>query len=226
MHISILVVNKAGNITLRLDELLQTEEYWFKYWDKILDEILILFAQTFQNQGNSYLNNCCSWKLQKRWKMIIELVKQGMSYILSLDFQSISLGLVTLVAVPTVAVTWLNRRRAPTSSDHDGEKDGGVIPESVNCFFSRQCNYSCGFCFHTAKTSFILPIDEAKRGLWLLKEAGKLIVIRSQNLLWHYAVIHVIETVDPTYGILTKFCNLTRAQYGKQYGKDLSSWLD
>ncbi|KAL9576221.1 MAG: hypothetical protein Q9212_007281 [Teloschistes hypoglaucus] len=35
-----------------------------------------------------------------------------------------------------------------------------------------QCNYQCGFCFHTAKTSFIQPIDDAKRGIKLLVDAG------------------------------------------------------
>lgn len=45
-------------------------------------------------------------------------------------------------------------------------------PLSVNYHFTRQCNYQCGFCFHTAKTSFVLPIDEAKRGLKMLCEAG------------------------------------------------------
>jgi hypothetical protein len=45
-------------------------------------------------------------------------------------------------------------------------------PQSVNYHFTRQCNYQCGFCFHTAKTSFVLPIDEAKRGLKMLCEAG------------------------------------------------------
>ena len=35
------------------------------------------------------------------------------------------------------------------------------------------CNlYEGGFCFHTAKTSFLLPLDEAKRGLAMLAEAG------------------------------------------------------
>lgn len=47
-----------------------------------------------------------------------------------------------------------------------------TIPKSVNYHFTRQCNYKCGFCFHTAKTSFVLPLDEAKRGLKILKEAG------------------------------------------------------
>ena len=43
---------------------------------------------------------------------------------------------------------------------------------SVNYHFTRQCNYSCGFCFHTAKTSFVLPIEDAKRGLKMLVDAG------------------------------------------------------
>ncbi|XEU94856.1 hypothetical protein FSHL1_000140 [Fusarium sambucinum] len=46
------------------------------------------------------------------------------------------------------------------------------IPISVNYFPSRKCNYSCGFCFHTDTSSYVLPIDEAKRGLRLLKDAG------------------------------------------------------
>ena len=64
-----------------------------------------------------------------------------------------------------------------------------VVPESVNFHFTRQCNYQCkflqfstikkyyfcppgGFCFHTAKTSFLLPLAEAKRGLAMLAKAG------------------------------------------------------
>jgi radical S-adenosyl methionine domain-containing protein 2 len=47
-----------------------------------------------------------------------------------------------------------------------------VKPRSVNYHLTRQCNYQCGFCFHTAKTSFVLPIDEAKKGLRMLKDAG------------------------------------------------------
>lgn len=49
-----------------------------------------------------------------------------------------------------------------------------IIPLSVNYHFTRQCNYSCGFCFHTAKTSFCMPMEEAKKGLRLLKEKGRL----------------------------------------------------
>ncbi|KAF9078704.1 radical SAM enzyme [Rhodocollybia butyracea] len=45
-------------------------------------------------------------------------------------------------------------------------------PVSVNYFPHRKCNYSCEFCFHTTKNLDILSIDEAKRGLRLLSEAG------------------------------------------------------
>ncbi|PQE05398.1 Radical S-adenosyl methionine domain-containing 2 protein [Rutstroemia sp. NJR-2017a BBW] len=47
-----------------------------------------------------------------------------------------------------------------------------LVPISVNYHLTRKCNYECGFCFHTAKTSYILPLEEAKRGLLLLKQAG------------------------------------------------------
>jgi radical S-adenosyl methionine domain-containing protein 2 len=46
------------------------------------------------------------------------------------------------------------------------------VPISVNYHFTRRCNYSCGFCFHTAKTSHILPLARAKQGLTLLAAAG------------------------------------------------------
>ncbi|KAK3603595.1 hypothetical protein CHS0354_017312 [Potamilus streckersoni] len=51
-------------------------------------------------------------------------------------------------------------------------KGSEIIPISVNYHFTRQCNYKCGFCFHTSKTSFVFPLDDAKRGLRMLKEAG------------------------------------------------------
>ncbi|KAF2140422.1 uncharacterized protein K452DRAFT_352140 [Aplosporella prunicola CBS 121167] len=45
-------------------------------------------------------------------------------------------------------------------------------PVSVNYHFSRRCNKSCGFCFHTATTSHTESLENAKRGLCLLKDAG------------------------------------------------------
>ncbi|GLV31340.1 hypothetical protein CBL_11071 [Carabus blaptoides fortunei] len=46
------------------------------------------------------------------------------------------------------------------------------VPQSVNYHFTRKCNYECGFCFHTAKTSYVLPLEDAKRGLRMLKTCG------------------------------------------------------
>ena len=60
-------------------------------------------------------------------------------------------------------VSSLNNKEKTISND--------IVPESVNYHFTRQCNYHCGFCFHTAKTSYVLPLEQAKRGLRMLKEA-------------------------------------------------------
>ena len=64
------------------------------------------------------------------------------------------------------------------------EVDSGLIPPtSVNYHFTRKCNYSCGFCFHTAKTSFVLPLDKAMKGLKMLKEAGKCYLAKSEKVV-------------------------------------------
>ncbi|KAM0805609.1 radical S-adenosyl methionine domain-containing protein 2 [Usnea florida] len=46
------------------------------------------------------------------------------------------------------------------------------IPISVNYHLTRQCNYSCGFCFHTATSSHVESLPNAQRAMLLLKEAG------------------------------------------------------
>lgn len=57
------------------------------------------------------------------------------------------------------------------------EEKRRLVPTSVNWHFTRQCNYSCKFCFHTAKSSFFLPntaqgMQESKKCLTNLREAG------------------------------------------------------
>ena len=69
----------------------------------------------------------------------------------------------------------LNMAKLLSKDDKIDEATGAkckIIPESVNYHFTRTCNYSCGFCFHTAKTSFNLPLEEAKRGLEMLVKEG------------------------------------------------------
>lgn len=46
------------------------------------------------------------------------------------------------------------------------------VPISVNYHFTRRCNKECGFCFHTAKTSYEAPLEDAKHALTLLRKAG------------------------------------------------------
>jgi radical S-adenosyl methionine domain-containing protein 2 len=46
------------------------------------------------------------------------------------------------------------------------------VPISVNYHFTRRCNKSCGFCFHTATTSHIEDLPRQKAALKLLAQAG------------------------------------------------------
>lgn len=58
-------------------------------------------------------------------------------------------------------------------TDEDKYGHLSAVPKSVNYHFTRVCNYSCGFCFHTAKTSYMLNLVDAKAGFQMLKNAGK-----------------------------------------------------
>ena len=72
-----------------------------------------------------------------------------------------------------VGISALFSLTTSTITEENKESDASVvIPRSVNYFISRKCNYSCKFCFHTAKTSHSLPIEESAKGLRLLKDAG------------------------------------------------------
>ena len=79
----------------------------------------------------------------------------------------------SLLIIGFLAIFLLRRKIPPLARKKVKNEDESSRPVSVNYHFTRQCNYHCGFCFHTAKTSYVLPIDEAKRGLRMLKEGGK-----------------------------------------------------
>lgn len=49
---------------------------------------------------------------------------------------------------------------------------GHTTPISINYHFSRKCNASCGFCFHTATSSYVAPTQDWKRGLSALRDSG------------------------------------------------------
>lgn len=72
------------------------------------------------------------------------------------------LVLLVFLCVATLARVVLHKWRAYRNT----------VPISVNYHFTRRCNKECGFCFHTAKTSHIASLEDAKRGLAMLKTAG------------------------------------------------------
>ena len=74
--------------------------------------------------------------------------------------------LVLVLFVPCVLGCNVTTTTPTTTRTTTGE------PTSVNFHFTRRCNYTCGFCFHTAKTSYVLPLEEQKRGLSELSKAG------------------------------------------------------
>ncbi|XP_056637978.1 S-adenosylmethionine-dependent nucleotide dehydratase RSAD2-like [Diorhabda sublineata] len=78
-------------------------------------------------------------------------------------------------------IIWMELRNIIFSEQKDNNdrtipennmKNENLIPTSVNYHFTRLCNYECGFCFHTAKTSFMLNLEDAKKGLKMLEKAG------------------------------------------------------
>lgn len=76
------------------------------------------------------------------------------------------------------------------------------MPKSVNWHYTRQCNYHCKFCFHTAKTSFFLPstaegLKESKQCLARLRDAG----MQKLNLSGGEPFLH-----PKALGNLVRFC--------------------
>ena len=64
------------------------------------------------------------------------------------------------------------------SESHDREARPPVLegetptPVSVNYHFTRKCNKTCGFCFHTERTSHVATDEHMKKALQMLKDAG------------------------------------------------------
>jgi radical S-adenosyl methionine domain-containing protein 2 len=91
-----------------------------------------------------------------------------------MDTQNQLLILVStiVVASPLAILFYFRSKRGSAITNKSGDTSPKKVPISVNYHFSRKCNYECGFCFHTAKTSHVLTLEQAKEGLTKLKEAG------------------------------------------------------
>ncbi|KAI0057802.1 radical SAM enzyme [Artomyces pyxidatus] len=103
---------------------------------------------------------------------------------------------------------------------------GRLIPISVNYFPHRRCNYRCGFCFHTDKNSFSLPLEKAKEGLKLLADAGmeKLNISGGEPFLQAHFLGEILRYAKVNLGISTGvICNGSKVTqpWLSQYGKYL-----
>lgn len=47
-----------------------------------------------------------------------------------------------------------------------------ISGKAINYHFTRKCNFACKFCFHTAKTSFVLSADDQRALLRAMRNAG------------------------------------------------------
>eukprot|EP00913_Durusdinium_trenchii_P023038 g21632.t1 len=94
--------------------------------------------------------------------------------------------------------------RSDASTSEPDSEPTTVVPRSVNWHYTRKCNYSCKFCFHTAKSSFFLPeteegMMESKECLRRLKMAG----MEKLNFSGGEPFLH-----DKALGELCRFCKV------------------
>jgi radical S-adenosyl methionine domain-containing protein 2 len=139
--------------------------------------------------------------------------------------------LVALCAVS--AYVWLQRRfysgliDKPTNLRSTQTKATNA-PVSVNYFPSRKCNYTCGFCFHTETSSFVLPIEEAKRGLRLLKEAGmcKLNIAGGEPFLYPRLLTELLRYCKEELGLESVSIVSNGSKIREKWMKENCQWLD
>src|SRR5581483_5102991 len=89
---------------------------------------------------------------------------------------SLSLSILTLFILYYAIQKYIKKNKIQRFSAEKKVNDLNVNinkkPISVNYHFTRQCNYSCGFCFHTAKTSYVPPLEDSKIVLAKLADKG------------------------------------------------------
>lgn len=122
---------------------------------------ILISSSTHSTPYLSYLSSFSGMKMTLQY-----LLRLVLPYIL----REIKLVLITMAILFILAVASRASGFSPRSGPSTVQKT--TIPVSVNYHYTRQCNKTCGFCFHTAKTSFKQPLEVAKRGLALLKDAG------------------------------------------------------
>ena len=98
-------------------------------------------------------------------------------------------------------------------------------PESVNFHYTRLCNFSCGFCFHTKKSSDKLPIEDSIRGCDMLKKAGtrKLNIAGGEPFIYPHYLGELIKQCKENIKIekISVITNgsLVKKNFFEKYGK-------
>lgn len=136
--------------------------------------------------------------------------------------------IVILYAVFTsTGVTKHPRLNAIKKPPEDPSKRSDA-PVSVNYFPSRKCNYTCGFCFHTDTSSYVLPIDKAKRGLQLLKEAGmrKLNIAGGEPFLYPRLLTELLRYCKEELSVESTSIVSNGSKIREKWLRENCQWLD
>jgi radical S-adenosyl methionine domain-containing protein 2 len=76
----------------------------------------------------------------------------------------------------TVALSSLSQKLSKRTEANQRDDGNSLSPSlsltAVNYHFTRKCNFKCGFCFHTAKTSHVESLDSAKAIILQLRQHG------------------------------------------------------
>jgi radical S-adenosyl methionine domain-containing protein 2 len=101
-------------------------------------------------------------------------------------------------------------------------------PVSVNYFPSRECTYEYGFCFHTETSSYVLPIEDIKRGLCLLREAGmqKLNIAGGEPFLHPKLLTQKFRYCKEELGIESISIVRNGSKIQEKWMRDNAKWLD
>ncbi|EKG15305.1 Elongator protein 3/MiaB/NifB [Macrophomina phaseolina MS6] len=132
-----------------------------------------------------------------------------------------------LAALYAVATSSAIRKHA-VNKPPDDPRNGPDAPVSVNYFPSRKCNYACGFCFHTDTSSYVLPLDEAKRGLRLLKEAGmrKLNIAGGEPFLYPQLLTELLRYCKQELGVESTSIVSNGSKISGKWLRENCQWLD
>ena len=82
------------------------------------------------------------------------------------------LHLIPLKHCTTFFNAYLGSKPVDQESNSPVHKSEPPTPVSVNYHFTRKCNKTCGFCFHTEKSSYVATEEHMTRALQMLKDAG------------------------------------------------------